>query len=250
MRSMTADDFMTLLITQLRSQDPFEPMTNEQMLSQVATIEQMQSSVSLTKTLENLGSQQEFGAASALIGRDVQGTVTDDTGAQVPVRGVVVAATFGSGGLIMLQLDNGAMLPMDAITAIGGTGQNSDATGEQTGALGNGDITGDGVVDDQDLAAMAEAYSGPGQATSEPKADLDADGDVDGDDFAMLMRQISAASMGDLNRDGTVDEADLAAMVEAYAGTGADNARADLDGDGDVDGDDLKVLLESISAAA
>ncbi len=256
MRSITAEDFLALLIAQLQLQDPFDPMTNEQMLSQVATIEQMQSSLSLTATLNQLGSQQEFGAASSLIGKYVQGAAVNEVGQSEVVAGKVVAVHFVSNGQIVLGLDNGKMLPMESVVAIG-AGQNDEAVvaeeeqADQGGAVSSGDVNEDGVVDELDLVAMAAAYSGPGQTSDEPRGDLDGDGDVDGRDFGILLEQMSVASTGDLNQDGVVDETDLAAMVEAYTGgAGGDELAADLDGDGDVDEDDFGILLDHLSADA
>ncbi len=256
MRSITAEDFLALLIAQLQLQDPFDPMTNEQMLSQVATIEQMQSSLSLTATLNQLGSQQEFGAASSLIGKYVQGAAVNEAGQSEVVGGKVVAVHFVSNGQIVLGLDNGKMLPMESVVAIGAGPDDEvevaeEGQADQGGAVSSGDVNEDGVVDELDLVAMAAAYSGPGQTTDEPRGDLDGDGDVDGRDFGILLEQMSVASTGDLNRDGVVDETDLAAMVEAYTGgAGGDELAADLDGDGDVDEDDFEILLDHLSADA
>lgn len=68
------DRFLKLLTTQLRNQDPLNPMDNAQMTSQLAQISTVDGIAKLNATLEKLvGSQQGTEAlqAAALVGRDV-----------------------------------------------------------------------------------------------------------------------------------------------------------------------------------
>ena len=68
------DRFLKLLTTQLRNQDPLNPMDNAQMTSQLAQISTVDGIAKLNATLEKLvGSQQGSDAlqAAALVGRDV-----------------------------------------------------------------------------------------------------------------------------------------------------------------------------------
>lgn len=68
------DRFLKLLTTQLRNQDPLNPMDNAQMTSQLAQISTVDGIAKLNATLEKLvGSQQGSEAlqAAALVGRDV-----------------------------------------------------------------------------------------------------------------------------------------------------------------------------------
>lgn len=68
------DRFLKLLTTQLRNQDPLNPMDNAQMTSQLAQISTVDGIAKLNATLEKLvGSQQGSEAlqAAVLVGRDV-----------------------------------------------------------------------------------------------------------------------------------------------------------------------------------
>ena len=72
------DDFMTLLVTQLQNQDPFEPMENAEFVAQLAqfsTLEQTQNMSEGLSTLSMLQAEsiqlQSLGQASALIGKEV-----------------------------------------------------------------------------------------------------------------------------------------------------------------------------------
>lgn len=68
------DRFLTLLVAQINSQDPLNPMDNAQMTTQMAQINTVSGIQQLNATLEGITSQ--FGAmqmlqASSLVGRDV-----------------------------------------------------------------------------------------------------------------------------------------------------------------------------------
>ncbi|GAB3287273.1 flagellar hook assembly protein FlgD [Pseudidiomarina andamanensis] len=68
------DNFMTLLVTQLRNQDPLNPMENNEMTSQLAQINTVSGIESLNDTMQTINGQMEAAKtmqASALIGRAV-----------------------------------------------------------------------------------------------------------------------------------------------------------------------------------
>ncbi|RUO59036.1 flagellar hook assembly protein FlgD [Pseudidiomarina insulisalsae] len=67
-------NFMTLLVTQLRNQDPLNPMENNEMTAQLAQINTVSGIESLNDTMQNINGQLESSKAmqaSALIGRAV-----------------------------------------------------------------------------------------------------------------------------------------------------------------------------------
>ena len=69
-----SDSFMTLLVTQLKNQDPMNPMENAEMTSQLAQINTVNGIQDLNKTLEGITSQIDAGPtlqAAALIGQGV-----------------------------------------------------------------------------------------------------------------------------------------------------------------------------------
>lgn len=76
------DRFLTLLVAQINSQDPLNPMDNAQMTTQMAQINTVSGIQQLNATLEGITSQ--FGAmqmlqASSLVGRDVLRSGTELT---------------------------------------------------------------------------------------------------------------------------------------------------------------------------
>lgn len=72
---LTADDFMKLLIAQLKSQDPTDPMKNEDLLNQVSTMRELQANVELSDTLKSILGGQQLTTAASIIGKQVKGTV-------------------------------------------------------------------------------------------------------------------------------------------------------------------------------
>ncbi len=70
----TQDRFLTLLITQLRNQDPLDPMNNSEITSQLAQLSTVQGINQLNETLLTISGQMDISQsmqASMLIGREV-----------------------------------------------------------------------------------------------------------------------------------------------------------------------------------
>jgi len=83
-KTLDKDMFLQLLVQQMQSQDPLEPMDNAQMLSQLAqftSLEQMNNLNSSFETLSGNVDQLNFISASSMIGRQVTGV--DTSGNQV-----------------------------------------------------------------------------------------------------------------------------------------------------------------------
>lgn len=115
-------NFMTLLVTQLRNQDPLKPMENAEMTSQLAQINTLSGIEELNKTLQGITGQIDAGQtlqASALIGRSVLvpgDRVLVGSGEATPF-GIELAAAadqvrvsiHDGGGQLVRQFDLGAL---------------------------------------------------------------------------------------------------------------------------------------------
>jgi flagellar basal-body rod modification protein FlgD len=126
MSGVSGEDFMSILIKQLQMQDPFQPMTNQEMISQMSTIRELEMNTQLTDKLSQLTDQQRFGSAAALIGKHVKGTVSDSSGNDYEVDGVVAGIEFTKTGDVVLQLESGDKLPISGLTEV-----TQDASGVQ-----------------------------------------------------------------------------------------------------------------------
>jgi flagellar basal-body rod modification protein FlgD len=102
-----------MMVTQLENQDPTQPMSNSDLLSQISEIGQLQSSDDLQSTLQSMQLQTNLGSGSALLGKSVQGTDANSN----PVTGVVNSLQV-SGNNVTLQLDSGSSLPLSNVTQV------------------------------------------------------------------------------------------------------------------------------------
>jgi flagellar basal-body rod modification protein FlgD len=91
-QTLSEQDFLNLLVTQMTSQDPMNPMTNQDMLSQMVQFSTLQGNTAMQSTLADVRSHQIFSDANALIGKQVN-LLTDAKGdtAQGVVSGVDVS---------------------------------------------------------------------------------------------------------------------------------------------------------------
>jgi flagellar basal-body rod modification protein FlgD len=111
-----SEDFMQLLIQQLQFQDPLEPVSNEELVSQISQIRDMEMNTNLTRALETLTLQQQFGMSASLIGKYIESSPAD---ANTPtVRGVVASIEYRADGSPVLRLDTGTQVPLADVGAI------------------------------------------------------------------------------------------------------------------------------------
>ena len=111
--SLTPSDFIQFMVTELQNQDPLDPTDANQMLSQMSEIGQLQSADTLQTDLTSMVQQNQVASASAMIGKLVQGTDSN----QNQQTGIVSAVQVTSSG-VNLTLSSGVTLPMANITAI------------------------------------------------------------------------------------------------------------------------------------
>ncbi|MCG8406217.1 MAG: hypothetical protein MI923_13555 [Phycisphaerales bacterium] len=114
---LSSEDFFGLLIAELQSQNPLEPKDNEQILSQMSNIRQMEQSAKLNETLDALAGEQRFGATSSLIGHYIAGTVTDQAGVPTEIQGLVIGVRF-EGDNAILELHDGQAIPADKVEQV------------------------------------------------------------------------------------------------------------------------------------
>ncbi|HWB10040.1 MAG TPA: flagellar hook capping FlgD N-terminal domain-containing protein [Pirellulales bacterium] len=121
--SITPDDFLQLLITQLKNQDPLNPTSSDQILQQISLIDNIEATTNLSSSLNSVATDQGFQAASGLIGMQVQGVDSNGN----PVSGTVDSASF-SNGVASLNVGSQTM-PLSGISAIGGQGTSTPTSG-------------------------------------------------------------------------------------------------------------------------
>ena len=91
------NDFLTLLTTQLKNQDPLNPMDDTQSVSELAQFSALQATTSLSSTFTAFESNFAVSQASGMLGKSVTVTSTDSTGASSTVSGTVKAIQVVNG---------------------------------------------------------------------------------------------------------------------------------------------------------
>lgn len=109
---MDSEVFMSLLVTQLRNQDPSSPMDTNQMIAQTTQLAMMEKLNALAATNEENFSLQMRMAAASLVGQDV--TFTDSDGNEA--TGQATAVSYA--GAVPQVLVNGQTMALDAISGI------------------------------------------------------------------------------------------------------------------------------------
>ena len=121
-QSLTTDDFVQLLVTQLQNQNPLDPMKDSDLTQQVSAIQSLNSTSQLVSTLDSFGQNQSLGAASGLIGREISGKVDNKE-----VTGVADKAIVQDGKVYVTIGDT--KVPFDSITSVGSA---SSSSGDST----------------------------------------------------------------------------------------------------------------------
>lgn len=110
--SSLSKNFMTLLVEQLRHQDPLEPVANNEMtmqLAQLSSLEQLESMNGSFKQV--LASQQKLQAAE-LIGKEISWRQEDTTLTSGRVSGIAVTST----GILLKA--GGVSVALDDVEAV------------------------------------------------------------------------------------------------------------------------------------
>jgi flagellar basal-body rod modification protein FlgD len=74
MNDLSMSDFIKMMVAELENQDPTNPMSNTEMLSQINQIRQITSNDNLSSSIESLTLGQTLTTASGLIGKTITGT--------------------------------------------------------------------------------------------------------------------------------------------------------------------------------
>ncbi|MEI7988302.1 MAG: flagellar hook capping FlgD N-terminal domain-containing protein [Chloroflexota bacterium] len=95
-QDITNEDFLVLLLTQMRNQDPLEPMKNQEFMSQLTQMNSLSALKSMDSNLKKMTTQSEITEATALIGKKVEVSAKS-------ISGVVSSVSFEDGS-VMVQI--------------------------------------------------------------------------------------------------------------------------------------------------
>ncbi len=111
-QSMDANVFMTLLVAQLKNQNPSAPMDTNQMMSQTLQLSTMEKMTELTSNSKEGFSLQMRTAAAQLIGHSVGYTLADGT------TGTGVATAVSYAGSVPSVKIGDLSVPLDSVTGL------------------------------------------------------------------------------------------------------------------------------------
>ncbi|MCR5669799.1 MAG: hypothetical protein K6G10_02240 [Butyrivibrio sp.] len=103
------DSFLKILVAQMKYQDPMEPTSNTEYISQYATFTQVEQ-------LNNMANSMSLSRASEMVGKTVKVTQTNENGKTSDVVGVVDYVTY-SGNKAYINID-GVNYNVDDVTEV------------------------------------------------------------------------------------------------------------------------------------
>lgn len=112
MDGLGQDAFMTLLLAQMKNQDPLKPMEDQDFIAQLAQFNSLSQLTELNNTMKEFIAAQSLTQGSALIGKTVTGLASDGS----TVTGLVSSLRL-SGGQVTLEVD-GVELPLDSVKSV------------------------------------------------------------------------------------------------------------------------------------
>ena len=110
--SITRDQFLRILVSELTSQDPLEPLNNNDFVQQLVGLQNLEQSATLTDGLASFERFMQMSSGGAMIGKTVKGLSA--SGQQV--QGVVSKVVL-EGGTVSVVVGS-QKLPINSVTEI------------------------------------------------------------------------------------------------------------------------------------
>jgi flagellar basal-body rod modification protein FlgD len=111
-KNLGQDDFLKLLATQFKTQDPMKPMDDTAFIAQMAQFTALQQSSSMAQTMTDLRSDQLRATANSFLGH----RVTVDAGKGLVATGEVTV--IDSSGSVPQLVINGTPYPLSAVLRV------------------------------------------------------------------------------------------------------------------------------------
>jgi flagellar basal-body rod modification protein FlgD len=111
--SLSSEDFIRIIFTELSHQDPFQPSDSSALLQQLNSIRSIESDIKLMDRLQSLVVENRISSATSMIGRDVQGL----DALRQRVVGTVIGVTRQDDA-VSLQLADGRRISVEDVEAV------------------------------------------------------------------------------------------------------------------------------------
>lgn len=113
------DQFLQLLVTQLKNQDPLNPLENQEFVSELAQLQALDQSIQLAETNKALLLQSSLSTGASLIGKQVTGLISEGDGLK-EIEGQLYSLKVENQNVIYnVKLEDGSVRtlnPEDVIT--------------------------------------------------------------------------------------------------------------------------------------
>ena len=112
----SSDGFLKILSSQIRSQNPLEPMKDTEFIAQMAQFSQLEQITNLAKDMKAMSMSSQLSQGASLIGKNV--TYTPE-GATNPVSGTVQSLRVGGDGRSLSLIVDGVSVDISLVTTVG-----------------------------------------------------------------------------------------------------------------------------------
>jgi flagellar basal-body rod modification protein FlgD len=134
--SLNYNDFLQLLIAQMKTQDPTSPMDATAQISQLASFSQVEQQIQTNSHLETVLSNQMLSQAASYVGKTI-------VSADATVTGVVTEVSVYSDGILAITAAGDKVLIQPGISVTDGTVTNPTGTSTTTATATDTDTSTD-----------------------------------------------------------------------------------------------------------
>ncbi len=98
MKTLGQDEFLQLLVTQMRNQDPMKPMSDTEFIAQMAQFSNLEQTKAMSSDIAQLRQSNAFTQATALMGKQIRLLTAEDTF----TKGIVTDLTVKDGEVSLI----------------------------------------------------------------------------------------------------------------------------------------------------
>tara|TARA_Y100000994_G_C15388756_1_gene316469 strand:+ start:103 stop:540 length:438 start_codon:yes stop_codon:yes gene_type:complete len=115
-QTMGQTEFLNLLVTQMRNQDPLKPVTDTEFIAQMAQFTSLEQTKEMSSDLERLRQSYALTQGTALMGKEVR-VATGAKDNQVFTNGIVTDIEVNKDGDVSVRV-NGESYELDEVIAV------------------------------------------------------------------------------------------------------------------------------------
>lgn len=110
------DDFLKLLITELKNQDPLDPVENKDFISQMASFSSLEQMQNLSGSFDKMAGLMSLQQAASLLGKQVSYSTTGQDGGLVIKEGLVNSVSRENRDVFLII--DGSKVSLEQVTGV------------------------------------------------------------------------------------------------------------------------------------